>query len=135
MMTEQDIITRYLGVPYKHQGRDLSGIDCYGLVIAIYADLGIKLFDIEEDYTPDWSWKNKNYFLENAHKDWQEVHMAQILDVATFKNGKDVMNHAGIMLDGDRFISACKMGVVVCRVSAPKWQKRFCGFYRYKGLI
>jgi len=134
-MNEQDIINKYLGVPYKHQGRDLKGIDCYGLIISIYADLEIKLFDIEEDYTDDWAWKGKNYFLENAHKDWQEVNKAKLFDVVGFKNGTGIFNHAGIMLDGIRFINSCKAGTVVCRVSDLRWQKRFCGFYRNKGLI
>jgi len=133
-MTEQDIIKKYLGFSYKHQGRDMRGLDCYGLIIAIYADLGIKLFDIEEEYDSDWSWKNKNYFLENAHKDWEEVKKPKLFDVITFKNGKGVMNHAGVMLDENRFINSCKAGTVVCRSSDDVWQKRFAGFYRHKGL-
>ena len=134
-MTEQDIIKRYLGVPYQHQGRSMQGLDCYGLIIAIYADLGIKLFDIEEEYTPEWSWQNKNYFLENAYKDWEEVSKARLFDVVTFKNGKGVMNHAVVMLDGNRFINSCKAGTVVCRLSDQIWQKRFYGFYRQKGVV
>jgi cell wall-associated NlpC family hydrolase len=135
MMTEKEIIKKYLGVPYKHQGRDLTGLDCYGLVIRIFDDLGIKLFDIEEDYTADWSWKGKNYFLENAHKDWQEVVKAKMLDVVGFKNSKGTLNHAGVMLDGDRFINSCRAGTVICRISDPRWKKRFTGFYRFKSLI
>jgi len=134
-MTEQFVIHKYLGIPYKHQGRDMSGLDCYGLLIAIYGDLGIKLFDIEEDYATDWSWKNKNYFLENAHRDWQEVKEARLFDVVGFKNSKGVLNHAGVMLDNNRFINTGKAGTIICRVSDPICQKRFYGFYRHKGLI
>jgi cell wall-associated NlpC family hydrolase len=130
MLNELDVITKYLGIPYKHQGRDLSGLDCYGLIISIYADLGIKLFDIEEDYARDWSWKNKNYFLENAHKEWEEVRKPRIFDVVGFKNSKGILNHAGVMLDGDRFINTCRAGTVIYRVSDPVWSARFCGFYR-----
>lgn len=133
-MTEQFIIHKYLPVPYKHQGRSMQGLDCYGLIIVIYADLGVKLFDIEENYTPEWSWQNKNYFLENCHKDWEEVKTPKIFDIVTFKNSKDIMNHAGIMLDEIRFINSCKAGTVICRVSDPIWKKRFSGFYRHKGL-
>lgn len=133
-MTEEFIIHKYLPVPYKHQGRDLSGLDCYGLIISIYADLGIKLFDIEEDYAPDWSWKNKNYFLENAHKDWEEVRSAKLFDVVGFKNSKGTMNHAGVMLDENRFINTCKAGTVVCKLTDATWVKRLAGFYRHKGL-
>lgn len=134
MMTMIDVVNKYLGVPFKHQGRDLSGLDCYGLLICIYADLGIKLFDIEEDYTTDWSWKSKNYFLENAHKDWEEVKEARLFDAVGFKNSKGVLNHAGVMLDRDRFINTNRAGTVINRASDSKWQKRFYGFYRHKGL-
>ncbi len=135
MITEQFIIHKYLPVPYIHQGRSMQGFDCYGLVIAIYADLGIKLIDIEEDYTPDWSWKNRHTFLVDCHKDWKEVSKPKIFDVVTFKNSKGVMYHAGVMLDENRFINSCRAGTVVCRVSEPLWQKRFNGFYRNNKLI
>ena len=132
---EQFVIHKYLPVPFKHQGRDMQGLDCYGLVIAIYADLGIKLFDIEEDYSVDWSFKGKNIFLENAYKDFIEIDKPVLYDLVAFKSKNGVMNHLGIMLDENRFINACKAGVVVCRVNEGIWIKRFAGFYRHKGLI
>jgi cell wall-associated NlpC family hydrolase len=134
-MTEEDIRKKYLPVPYKHQGRDLSGLDCYGLVICIYKDLGVKLFDIEEDYSIDWGYKNKNYVIENYYKEWEEVKIPRLFDGVVFKNGKGIMSHMGIMLSNNRFINSCKAGVVVCNLSDSIWRKRFYGFYRYKGLI
>ena len=134
-MTEKDIIDKYLGIPYEHKGRNLAGLDCYGLIIAVYSDLGIRLFDIEEDYDREWSWKNKNYFLENCHKDWKEIKQARLFDIVGFNNSKEVLSHAGIMLDKERFINTCpKVGTVICRLSDGKWGKRFAGFYRHKGL-
>lgn len=133
-MTKKDIINKYLGVPYLHQGRSMQGLDCYGLVILIYADLGIKVFDIDEDYTMDWSWKNKNNFIEDVCKSWQEVKIPDIFDVITFKNNKGIMNHAGIMLDNERFINTCSAGTIVSKLDHPLWLKRFKGFYRHKEL-
>lgn len=37
----------YLGVKWKHRGRSRKGIDCAGLPLCVYADLGVKLPDIE----------------------------------------------------------------------------------------
>lgn len=38
-------INELLGVPYKPHGRDLDGMDCYGLAIAAAACYGFKLDD------------------------------------------------------------------------------------------
>jgi cell wall-associated NlpC family hydrolase len=134
-MTEQFIIHKYLPVPYKHQGRDMSGLDCYGLIIRIYADLGIKLFDIEEDYDIHWAWKNKNIFLENAHKDFTPISKPKLFDIVAFYNSKKVLSHLGVMLDDNRFINSCpKVGTIVSKLSEGKWMSRLDGFYRHKGL-
>ncbi len=130
-MTKQEIIKKYLGIPYKHQGRSLEGLDCWGLILAVYADLGFKLWDIEEDYTEDWSWKEKNYFIENYHKQWQRVDKPYIFDGVLFHNGKGIANHGGIYLGDDKFLHTCKAGTVIGRLSNAKWCKRIEGFYRY----
>ena len=31
-------LNRYIGKPYKYGGRDMEGLDCYGLVKVIYND-------------------------------------------------------------------------------------------------
>lgn len=37
----------YLGVPFRHRGRTVRGLDCAGLVWRAYADLGCVLPDVE----------------------------------------------------------------------------------------
>jgi cell wall-associated NlpC family hydrolase len=37
----------YIGTPWKHRGRSRRGIDCAGIVVCSYADLGVVLPDIE----------------------------------------------------------------------------------------
>jgi cell wall-associated NlpC family hydrolase len=45
-----DWINDYVGVPYVPNGRNRSGWDCWGLVLAVYRDrLGVEL--------PDWQWQ------------------------------------------------------------------------------
>lgn len=44
MPTDKDILIaarRWLNVPWKHQGRSRSGIDCLGLVVLVAKELGI----------------------------------------------------------------------------------------------
>ena len=70
-MSNTYIITKYLGIPYKNMGRDLEGLDCWGLVLALYKDiLKIDLPDTIDNYGIDWSWKGKNYFKENYTNKW-----------------------------------------------------------------
>jgi len=38
------IAEKVLGVPFKYKGRDLSGLDCWGLVMYCYKELGIELY-------------------------------------------------------------------------------------------
>lgn len=48
VVTRQDIVIearRWVGVPWRHQGRSQSGIDCAGLVVMVAHDLGLSEFD------------------------------------------------------------------------------------------
>jgi cell wall-associated NlpC family hydrolase len=42
-------INKYIGAPFKLGGRDLSGIDCWGLVMAVYKDLGRNVPDFDTE--------------------------------------------------------------------------------------
>lgn len=43
-----EVARRWLGVPFRHQGRNRTGLDCVGLVIMVAKELGISDFDIVE---------------------------------------------------------------------------------------
>ena len=131
-MDEKDILDKYLGKPYKHQGRNMSGLDCYGLVINVYEDLGYQLLDIDEDYSEDWNWKGKNYFIENYYKQWEKVPHPNLFDVVLFHNAKGIARHGGVVLSGYRFLHCCKQGVVVGDYRERRWAKNLTGFFRLK---
>lgn len=130
-MTIREICNKYVGIPYKHHGRDMSGLDCWGLFISIYADLGYELYD--QEYDELWSEKNQNYFIENYHDMWEEVTRPAPLIGVLFKNKIGVACHIGIMISDDQFMHSRKgNGVILSRLSDKSWKARIVGFYRLK---
>jgi cell wall-associated NlpC family hydrolase len=136
MITEKEIIKQFLGVPYKNGGRDLNGIDCWGLIVAIYKLIGIEVLDMG-DYEAHWSKKGKNYFIENYYSDWQEHGTYAFLDVVLFKNSNGVPFHAGVYLSYNRIMQATAKGVITSEIKG-KMKERVFGIFRHvevaKGL-
>ena len=87
------IALRYLGVPYVYGGASPSGFDCSGLVMYVYAQLGISL----PHYTVA-QWNATQPVSSPAPGD------------LVFFNG---LGHVGIYLGGGRFINAPHTGSVV----------------------
>lgn len=133
-MTEREIINKYLGIPYVHEGRTLEGLDCWGVAVLIYRDLGYELWDML-GLPDDWHVKGGNHFIDNYWREWEQVEEPRLFDGVLFVNHKGVSNHGGLMLSGNRFIHcARKVGVVVSSLDEACWQKRFNGFYRFKEM-
>ena len=86
------IAERYLGVPYVWGGASPSGFDCSGLVMYVYAQLGIDL----------------PHFAAAQFRDGRHVRMDQLRrgDLVFF----DDLNHVGIYVGGGRFIHAPHTG-------------------------
>lgn len=128
------IIRKYIGIPYKHLGRGMDGLDCLGLIIIVYKEiLGVKLFDVN-DYDEKWSWQGKNLFEDNYCKEWERVLMPKIWDMVLIKNGKGIVNHAGIVISNGRFIHCIKAGVVISKLADNAWKGRIAGYFRYKNV-
>jgi cell wall-associated NlpC family hydrolase len=89
------IALRYLGVPYVFGGASPSGFDCSGLVMYVYAQLGISL----PHYTvAQW----------NATEPISQSQMAPG-DLVFFNN----LGHVGIYIGGGQFVDAPHTGSVV----------------------
>lgn len=127
------IIFRYVGIPYKHRGRDLTGLDCWGLPILIYRDIfGIELLDLD-NYEQDWAKEGKNLFLENYTKQFEQIKKPEKLSIILFYSAdKKIVNHSGIYLENGKFIHCIKAGVVISRLMDKIWKNRIQGFYRLK---
>ena len=87
------IALRYLGVPYVWGGSSPSGFDCSGLVMYVYAQLGISL--------PHYTVAQWNATLPISSPEPGDL---------VFFNG---LGHVGIYIGGGRFVDAPHTGSVV----------------------
>ncbi|MFH1776330.1 MAG: NlpC/P60 family protein [Candidatus Omnitrophota bacterium] len=133
---EKRLVDTYLGIPYAHRGRTMTGLDCWGFLKLAYAGMGIRLFDVEDlQYSKVWGLKGKDYFKENYYHDWQQVSEPQIFDAVLFLNSCGVANHAGMILSNRRFIHCCRQGVIISRLDGREWREKVEGFYRLKAWL
>lgn len=128
-MNRDELVDKYLGISFKHMGRDTAGLDCWGLVVLAYRDIGIEVLDLSS-YRPNWSLTGKNYFIEKHYDNWKEVTAPAFMDVLLFNNVDEVPFHAGLYLSNGQFIHGSRAGVVITRVFG-KWRDRLQGIYRY----
>ena len=139
-MTKDEIVRKYLGVPFVHKGRDLKGIDCYGLLCLVYRDLGYILPDYTdygiEDYKREWYEEGKDYYLQLYHTLWEKVEKPEPWDGLLFRHSRhtNTINHVGIYLGDEQFLH-CYEGseVGVARLDRPYWSRRLYGSFRFKG--
>lgn len=131
----KEIVKKYLGIPFVHAGRGMDGLDCWGLMLRVYADLGHKLWDTNEIYDETWKWEDKSLFIENYHRQWEKVEKPGIFDGVLFKSMTGVSKHCGIVVDDMSFIHAARgFGVIKTRLGDPIWSQIIEGYYRLKEL-
>lgn len=131
VMNVEKMAEAFVGVPYKHRGRDFFGMDCLGLVLKFYAQFGIILPDYE--YSENWKRNGENRFLEEIPKFFEKVNEPKSLDLVAFENCFGEAIHIGIIIGDGKFIHGTKNGVCVDRLF--KFQGKIAGFYRPKELV
>ena len=130
---KQAIVKKYLGIPYKHLGRGMDGLDCWGLIVRIYADKGVEVFDLQE-YEKEWARRGQNIIVDNYYENWQKVRSMELGDVMLlhYPRPESPVSHAGLYLGNNRFIQASFNGVIVSTME--EWRSRVYGAFRYLNL-
>jgi hypothetical protein len=122
MITELEIVRKYLGVEYHPQK-----MNCWMFVKAIYSDLGRPLVDIQDfletknvDEVPRLAQEYKDAVVSVEKPELFDMVMLSI-------HGK---LHAGIVLSKGRFIHLMKAGAGVCKLGDLRWWSNIIGYYR-----
>lgn len=121
----------YLGLPYVANGRERSGLDCWGLVRLVHAEVfDNDLPSFADQY--DVSERDKTAELIALNKEaWVKVDVAQPGDVALFRIlGEE--SHVGIITRPGYFLHVREgQDSVIERLDSSAWKHRLVGVYRY----
>ncbi len=109
----------YLGTPYRRGGSSRQGLDCSGLVGAVYGQQGLEM--------PRTAAEQFGEGVPVAFADLRPGDLVFFRD--TYKHG---ISHVGIYLGESRFIHAAgrRQGVIVSDLGRPYYQSRFAGARR-----
>ena len=122
---------KYVGIPYAEKGRDISGLDCYGLVRLIYKEeKNITLPSFTADYAVQDN-KRIEELIAQYKEGWEPADEPQVGDIVLFRI-LGIESHVGLVISPTHFIHVReKQDTAIESLSATKWNKRTVGFFRY----
>lgn len=126
---------RYVGLPYRDQGRDHGGCDCWGLVRLVYAaELGIHLPRYTATYVCADAHDEVAALIEKeaVQGPWQQVATPQMFDVLLLRQGR-FGSHVGLCLNGARMLHMAQgEQAKIEDYRSAKWGRRYLGAYRHQ---
>lgn len=125
----------YLGIPFKLDGRDRNGVDCYGLVYLVYKEqLGIELNSFSGIFK-DTDPKTMLEIARTMDKDrsnWLSPSKLQEFDMVQLRTGRHAF-HVGIYV-GNGLMLHTESGIdaTIENLKSPLWASRLEWIYRHK---
>ena len=125
----------YIGLRFKEHGRDISGVDCWGLARLVLAEqFGIALPSYIREYDSTIHKYQISALIEREAKKWRIIKQGEEIfgDVIVMRMHGAPM-HVGLVL-GDKQMLHIESGInsVIENYSKARWSSRITGFYRYK---
>jgi len=125
-------VKRYVGIPFKSNGRTLAGCDCYGLVrLVLRNEYGIELPELSNDYTNALNVKETaRLFKENLPVIAGRKIAAPEEKAVVVITEHGVAAHVGIVAgDGHILHTGIKTGSICQRETHPGLRGRIGGYY------
>lgn len=120
----------YIGIPFRDNGRDRQGVDCYGLVYLVYKERELGL--LPRDWCQPHIRAEGKHLIIQLHSSFWKVDEPQDGDIVAFNLHP---LHLGIVCGGGNFLHV-QLGkcAVVESYEAKLWSKRIRGFYHPGGI-
>lgn len=126
------LISKLIPVPFVEGGRDLNGLDCWGLVVEGFKILNPSLHLPEinvhcginsSNEVGDEITKEKQFF--------KKVDSSYSPSIIVIKHNDPIYsNHVGIYMGDGKFIhTRRKIGVSVDSIESPAWRRKIEGYY------
>jgi cell wall-associated NlpC family hydrolase len=134
-MAIEQALGDFYGAPYRAGGSTPDGVDCSGLVQALYNQAGVRLpRTVAQQYEEgkpvekgDLRFGDVVFFNRYCQTRGRDFMLAGMLSPGL---GEDIC-HSGVYLGSGRFIHASPRGVAISRLDAEVWQKSYSGARRY----
>ncbi len=124
-----------VGIPYKHNGRNKNGLDCWGLVYLFFKELGIELPKNDGEYVHQkWYKMDPDRYergLESLGKEVGHYRHLQLLDIPYFRLYRNVITHSGVMIGDNQFIHVLiNKEVSITNLKRRIWRAKYAGAKR-----
>lgn len=125
-----------IGVPFVEGGRDQTGLDCWGVVLWLYANQGIVLRDPfrwvgQADVKREQGASAEAWIAQQFNR-WQRVDDPVVGCVVAFRDVDGSAVHVGVLVEEGFVVHALRTcGVVRSRLSRPPWVDCVMGYYVY----
>jgi cell wall-associated NlpC family hydrolase len=131
----EEIVNKYRNIPYKHNGRSLTGLDCLGLLIHVYREFGIEIPSDDGAYiSEEWYKEDPDRYLRGIINIGETVEFDQLqtLDLVYFELLDGIVTHSGVMINDHEFIHILQRRNVEVSYFNRFWRKKFAGARRLK---
>jgi probable lipoprotein NlpC len=125
---------KYIGIPFKPNGRDRNGLDCWGLVCLVHKEeLGLELFPYNDIFLTN-SHENLKHVakvIQEGKEKLKEIKKPEPFDIIVLRAGTYIW-HVGIVIDKKRMLHVMDgIESVVEEYTGLFWRDRIDGFRRH----